>query len=882
MSDSALADLLFAGHKTSSGVDVDVATAFTVSAVYDAVNQISSDVAKLPLNLHKRRSSGGSDIYSASPVQRLLKLEPNPEMGSMVFRRQIMVWALTAKGGFAEIQRNGMGQPVALWPIHPSRVTPYRARLRDGGYGPLSYQIDGGKTTIAPEDMIHIAGIGDDPHCAYPLVEKARQAIGLALAAEQFGATFFGNGSTFGGILTTDIMPTEEEAKRMKVLIEQIHKGPERAHQLAALWGGWKLQPLGVKPNEGQMNELRAKQVEEVARFYRLQPYRLGLNTPGTVSYSSVEMAQLDYYQGCLLDWITQWEQELNRKLVPRLEQNQQFIKHNANAFLRGDIKSRYEALGIARDKGIINANEWRDLDDMNPQEGEQGTQYLVQQAQVPADRIGKLADADVKKKEKDAKDDPPPVAPAPQPSPDGGGAALVDKVRELDDLIAQLRSAAGDIEVKLATHQVREQAEMDADKAELERLKKQELAFVGLVDSLRGEVALLTTKAESDARAAEERQQALQQAADTAAHAASEAETLAQASMAEVARRQELLDQATAKAEESQRSLLAEEAGRAALQAELEAAVSQRQASVLALESLQAEHGASVAAIEAAELDRRQWATRFEELSAVCAASKSAVDEMAAALEVSRAEAAAASVDLHRRQAELAASEQAATDARRQADEMARALETTREELDRTAKALASAQSMAEAVVQQQVQSDAERESVRTALETRATAAEQAAEEANERLQASKSSQSDGVAAIIAAHRALVSDIMRRMMDREAERIQTKAHLPPQKALEAIEKFYDGHADLCRRSLLPAVAVHVAFVRSSADAGAVTDALVAAHVAESKRLVAHVLEDRDDPAPALSAMFRRWDIDRVSQIADRLMQEELDYVRKQ
>jgi HK97 family phage portal protein len=824
LKDPALARLFGAGYQTTSGITVTPDVAFTYSAVYDAVNQISSDVAKLPLNLYKRRPGGGADIFAASPLQRLVKMEPNPEMGSMLFRRQLMVWALTDKGGFAEIQRNGAGQPVGIWPIHPCRVEPYRDRQSDGTLGELYYKIDGGRAVVRLDDMIHISGIGNDPHCAFPLVEKARQTIGLALAAERFGAAFFGNGSTFGGILTTDQSYSEEEAKAVTAAIEQLHRGPDLAHRIAAFWGGMKYTPTGTAPNEAQMDELRTHQVMEVARFYRIPPYRLGVVTAGAVSYSSVESQQLDYYQGCLLDWITLCEEEYNRKLIPSLEARQQYIKHNANAFLRGDIQSRYTALGIARDKGIINANEWRDLEEMNPQDGDQGRQYLVQQAQIPADRIGELVDAQIEKTKADAKPAPPPPAPADPAVLTAANARAEAAERVADEARVRAETLIATV-ATLEAHSEAGQAEMEAARADVARA--------------HGELAQLTVLATEARRDAERAAEAERRALEAAARADVErqhAETAAELTLTSAREMVEAAEHEAASAAAAQAQ--ARDAHHEAI-AKLVAAEAERTAALELAAHAEASEATSTADRAAMEALLHEAEAKVKAAGSEQDRTASALTEASAARQAAESSAAAALLERDRLAAELDEAQRAAADAAAMVSDLT-----------------AQAQALA-------------------------TEAETARSEVKRVERTAKQTQHEANAALISAHRSLVADVMRRMLEREADRLQPRAHLPLEKITDAVAKFYEGHEDLCQRSLLPAIRVHLAFLRSDADPIAVAAEWARAHVQESQRQIRAVLEgDADALGTSLTALFRRWETDRVSTVADALMQKELDYAR--
>ena len=461
---------LFGSAPTYSGIRVTERNAFTFSAVFDAVQQISADVAKLPLVLRKRRSSGrGSDEYDASPLYWLLKMEPNDETGSMVFRRTLTAHALTCHGGYAEIERDAADRPVALWIITPDRIEPHRDERRtttgEMAYGPLRYKVDGGARFLEPHNVIHLQGLGYDGTQGYSVIHAARQAIGLALSAERFGATFFGVGAMFGGVLAMEGDIDETQAEDIRRRVEKIHEKPEQAAwRFLVLGGDAKYQPFGLKPSESQMNELRDRQVIEVARFFNMPPHKLKALDRAT--FSNIESQDLDYYKSCLLTWITLWEEELNRKLVPRLERRQQFIKHNVKAFLRGDIQSRYTALGIARDKGVINANEWRDLEDMNPQDGDQGDLYLVQSAQIPLARLDQFTLAIIAKNEGSAT----PIQP---PSGTAQARAALERARDafergLDELRERTARAESLAAAETAAREAERVARVEAEAAGL------------------------------------------------------------------------------------------------------------------------------------------------------------------------------------------------------------------------------------------------------------------------------------------------------------------------------------------------------------------------------------------------------------------------------
>lgn len=816
--DPALANLFSDGSRSSAGITVTPEVAFTYSAVYDAVNQIASDVAKMPLNLMKRLPNGGSTPYVDSKLYRLLKYKPNPEMGSMVFRRQLTAWALCSHGGYAEIVRDTLGRPAELWPIEPHRVT-----VKRGNRDELVYEIDGGATIIPAEDMIHLRGLGYTPHEPYGIINKARQAIGLALAAERFGATFFGNGSTFGGLLTTDTSLSPEEAKALKEAVEGIHKGPDRAHALAVLWGGVKYQKLGVAPNEAQMNELRDKQAEEVARFFRMQPYRLGVNKPGSVSYASVEQANIDHATGCLLDWTTLWEEELNCKLIPSMEFKLQYVKHNMNVFLRADFEKRMAGYATALDKGLYSRNEVRELEEMGPQDGEQGNWYLVQSAQVPLHMLKEVTEASIAPPEPPS----PPVTPTePETNDDEDRQAILEAITAMETKIAEALAA-------------RAEAESRADAAQ---------------------AAHFTERAESMASTVAALQVQLEAATAASTVAVSEAEAERSARLVVEAQR----DTLHREAEATRQSLVEAEARASARQAELAAAEAARDAQVrVADDAIQA------LAVIQARLDAATGDEARAVIEAERQVAQALVDQAEQSAQLARDDSDAARVE-----ADLA---RAAVDAAE-----ARAIDAAAARVESEARlAAVIAESEAESVMgREQLAAATDRAS---ALEAQAEALQaQAAEQvraAEQALADARHAIKTRDASLLAASRGLVVEAMGVLVRRETAQARSK-QATPQKLRTWLAGMAVLHEPVCVERLTGPVRLHLALTNRTEDAEQVAAQMAAVHLAEFRRQVEAVLEvDVDEFHVALERMLTRWESERPSAVADALLVEGIRHV---
>lgn len=389
LKDPALARLFGAGYETAAGIPVTDQNVFTFSAVYDAVNQSSSDLAKLPLNLRIRMKEGGSRPFDTSKTYRLLKYEANPDMSAFEFKRTLQAHALTCKGAFAEIERDGTDRPAALWPLTPNRVDPFleRETLENGRYrSKLRYRIDGdNQHIIEAKDMIHIRGLGYDGYCAYPVIDQARQAIGIALAAERYAGAFFGNNSNLGGLLTSENPDLDEgQAKELQERIEKLHKGPDRAWRLLVLGAGFKYARTGVTPSESQLDQVRDGQVVEVARFFNMPVHKLKNLTRST--NNNIEQQAIEHVTDCLMPHFICWQQAIGRDLLNPKTFETHFAVFAVNALIRGDSAAMNTALNLQRQNGVINANGWRraiDMDDQIPDD-QGGNDYMVNGTMKP------------------------------------------------------------------------------------------------------------------------------------------------------------------------------------------------------------------------------------------------------------------------------------------------------------------------------------------------------------------------------------------------------------------------------------------------------------------------------------------------------------------
>jgi len=357
------------GGSTDSGVAVSEESSLKFSAVFASVRVIAETIASLPLFVYKRTDQG-KDKAPMHPVYSLLKEEPNGEMTAFVFREVMMTHVLLWGNAYAFIDRNGADRPIALLPLAPDRTFAQRQN------GELFYvtHVDGVARVLNKNDVFHVPGLGFDGLKGLSGIQMARQSIGLAIAAEEFGARFFGNGANIGGVLEHPGKISLEAAKNISESWQAAHSGLKNSHKVALLEEGIKWTQTGIPNQDAQYIETRKFQINEIARIFRVPPHMIGDLDRAT--FSNVEQQAIDFVIHTIRPWLVRLEQEYNRKLFRDSEKGRIFAEHKLDGLLRGDVATRTEAYVKARQNGWLSANEIREMENLNKIDG--GDEFLI------------------------------------------------------------------------------------------------------------------------------------------------------------------------------------------------------------------------------------------------------------------------------------------------------------------------------------------------------------------------------------------------------------------------------------------------------------------------------------------------------------------------
>ena len=349
---------LFGG--TTSGKAGNERTAMQTSAVYACVRILSESVAVLPLHVYLNKPNGSKERTADHPLQRLLHDEPNREMPSFVFRETLMAHLLLWGNAYAQIIRDGRGYPVALYPMLPDRMVVDRDPNGELVY---TYQSDKGQVKLRRDNVLHIPGLGFDGLIGYSPIAMAKNAVGLALATEDYGAAFFANGANPGGVLEHPGVIKPEQADRLRESW-QSQFGGANAHKVAVLEEGLKFHQMSIPPEQAQFLETRKFHINEIARIFRVPPHMVGDLEKS--SFSNIEQQSLEFVKYTLDPWVVRWEQSLMQSLLLPSEKATVSIRFNLDGLLRGDYQSRMQGYSVGIQNGFFSVNDVRSLEDMN------------------------------------------------------------------------------------------------------------------------------------------------------------------------------------------------------------------------------------------------------------------------------------------------------------------------------------------------------------------------------------------------------------------------------------------------------------------------------------------------------------------------------------
>jgi HK97 family phage portal protein len=416
------------GPKTSAGPRVSEYSSLTYTAVYACVNRISNPIARFPLRMYQELPDGTKRQLTEKdhPFAGYLGLRPNAAMSSRTLRKTGQAHALLWGNGYLEIERNGRGQAVGLYPLMPDVTRP----VKQNGRHFYRTTIDGRNIELEPEDVVHIMDQSQDGYIGLSQIALHRNAIGMGLAMEEFGSKFFANDAKSGGFLMHPgrLGPQAHDNLRRRpggdrevspespAAALEKQSGLDNAHRVKVLEEGMKFISTTIPPEDAQFLGTRDFQIAELARIYDVPLILLQSHEKTTSWGSGIEQLMIGFVRQTIDPWVNAWEEELNWKLFTDEERAKgYYVKFNMNALLRGDMAARSEYYKSLFGVGGLSPNQILALEDMDGI-GDMGDHHFVPANYVTLDRA---TEPDYEPAGAASAEQPAPKKKAPPPEPE-------------------------------------------------------------------------------------------------------------------------------------------------------------------------------------------------------------------------------------------------------------------------------------------------------------------------------------------------------------------------------------------------------------------------------------------------------------------------------
>lgn len=394
---------VWGGSTPSTGMRFSESIAMTSATAYACTRARAETLASLPAIVYSEVSKVIRKRASGTKPWRLLHDEPNPQMDSMTFFELMNMRQVNRGNGFAEIERDGHDLPIALWPIHPSRVSPRmdHGRIVWDVYTDVKDPVNDGYKVhvVADRDMLNLCGFGGNGLLAPGVIDMGREEIAIDIAAQQYGSTWFKQGARPQSVVEyPTYIDDDDQRAEFRADMNSLHSGRENWHKVAIMWNNAKWKEIQANPEQSQFLQTREFSARQICRMYNVPPAVVQIFED--YKFNTVDAMIMQFVMTCVRADAERMERAIARKVLSVRDargrlmnsfDDDYFLEFLLEGLLRGDAKKQAETLQIKRRNGIINANEWRAVDNENPLPGEQGDKYVVPGGFADLKTLGQL-----------------------------------------------------------------------------------------------------------------------------------------------------------------------------------------------------------------------------------------------------------------------------------------------------------------------------------------------------------------------------------------------------------------------------------------------------------------------------------------------------------
>lgn len=350
------------GVVSSSGEIITPDITLRIATAYRCVDIIAGAIATLPLDLIRRVDSRTREDADDHPLFQILRVKPNPWQTPSEFKRLMMMSVLLRGNGYALINRMGK-KIISLLPLTGSMAVVQNTDLT------LSYTYTkrgGSQVPIDPENLVHFRGITLDGVHGISVIQYAAQSLGLASVTDKHASRVFRNGASVGAAITSDKPLQQAQREQLRESLDR-HRGADQEDSYKELiLEGYKYEKIGMTSVDAQLLQIKELNQYEVAMFFGVPPYMLGLTSKATSWGTGIEQQGIGFVQYTLMGWLTMFQEVVKRDLLGDDDPNI-VCRINPAGLVRGDMKSRYAGYATARQWGWMSVNDVREKEDMNP-----------------------------------------------------------------------------------------------------------------------------------------------------------------------------------------------------------------------------------------------------------------------------------------------------------------------------------------------------------------------------------------------------------------------------------------------------------------------------------------------------------------------------------
>jgi HK97 family phage portal protein len=369
------------GGETYSGERVTVDSALQLDTVFACARLVAQTIATLPVMLYQRGEGvGQSKVATQHTLYRVLHDKPNADMTAVEFWTCMVACKLLWGNSYASISRRSDRSVISLDPMRPDRV---QIDLQLDGSRTYTYTWNGVTTVYQEEDVLHLKGFTLDGMTGVSAIFAGRNSLGTAIGAERTAGRIFKNGMRPSGYLSIPEFLSGENRQKARDYIKSF-QGSDNVGHIPMFEGGWKFEPFDLPPDDAQLLQTRAFNVQTICRWFGVPPTLVGHTEGSTTWGTGLEQINLGFLQYTLRPHLKEIEQACNSKLLPPAEQTQYYTEFNVEGLLRADSKGRAEYYGNAINRTWMTPNEVRALENLPPVEG--GDHLLTQGAMMPLD----------------------------------------------------------------------------------------------------------------------------------------------------------------------------------------------------------------------------------------------------------------------------------------------------------------------------------------------------------------------------------------------------------------------------------------------------------------------------------------------------------------